>query len=191
MDKTIRICKQCGKKIIEGNKQKIYCNESCKVKYYKTHDKNGNIKKVIKKNCVVCGTGFVARRADIVCCSNKCKDIRGKELASVRWKKPSYTRECKACGIEFITKVKDKEYCCSSCEKGEGKRVDGVIEIKRSDLKNYEKVEKVKDMNCYRWLGIGKDLIIHSKESARLNNHSLQVYANKGWLELLKKGAEC
>ena len=26
------------------NKQKIYCNKSCKVKYYKTHDKNGNIK---------------------------------------------------------------------------------------------------------------------------------------------------
>lgn len=30
-----------------------------------------------KPNCVICGKPFLKRRKDSVCCSNKCKAIRG------------------------------------------------------------------------------------------------------------------
>lgn len=77
------------------------------------------------KNCIVCNKQFITNRAQQICCSKKCADIRHHMLMRERYnpqyahkkkmRKITYKKECVICNKTFETITPQKITCSPEC----------------------------------------------------------------------------
>jgi hypothetical protein len=70
--------------------------------------------------CVVCGKGFLPRRADVVTCSEPCRAERTRAYDAARQRARRAarmeTRTCEGCGADFQSPYLKQVYCSRPCK---------------------------------------------------------------------------
>lgn len=65
-------CKCCGMKLKQtpGHRQKIFCSDTCRLKWWNTHSEQRNIKTYHEFKCLTCGKTFISlgNRIRKYCC---------------------------------------------------------------------------------------------------------------------------
>lgn len=117
-------CKHCGKEFTVRFTTEKYCcracyKEACAIKIaqsnYEAREKRAKKAVVLDKVCVICGTPFLTKRKNVVCCSGKCAYEHNKNKARDKCREEHNVfkeRQCVVCGTVF-TKTHGLQVCCS------------------------------------------------------------------------------
>lgn len=111
--KSIRYCKECGKKIISSY-AKDFCCRSCATKYNNEHRDKSVYEKVASKLRKV-KTSFANRKHCVVCG----KELQGHQTkyCSIRCKNhDKHKNICEFCGKEFESNIKNARFCSAACQ---------------------------------------------------------------------------
>lgn len=90
------------------------------------------------RKCVVCGTEFMPRREEHICCCSKCSQKRWRIMNGLFFE--SDMKKCVICGTEFLQKS-TRHICCS--EKCQRKR-NAMISKEPQKKRYHEQREKQK-----------------------------------------------
>lgn len=77
MKQKVKLCKECGEPFIPVKRQ-VFCNSTCKQRYYRKRDKN-----VTEIECEVCGEVFIPNHLNRKYCSDEC----GEEMDRIKRKR--------------------------------------------------------------------------------------------------------
>ena len=129
-DKTLYVCKHCGKTFHRRKQetdQCLFCSRQCASAYKAEHRPmvQGTFYFGFELKCQHCGNTFFSYSKNARFCSKECKKDWDKEHA-----KPMtlYLKECQHCGKKFWTKYKNQLYCSLKCQ---DRTIDKKREIRR------------------------------------------------------------
>jgi len=74
-DTSNKTCRHCGVEFSTTLEFKIYCSDGCQRKNYRKLHPHHKKKGPFKKECVVCGSDFVSKQVNALCCSMACREI--------------------------------------------------------------------------------------------------------------------
>lgn len=105
------------------------------------------------KNCIVCNKQFTTNRAQQICCSKKCADIRHRMLMRERYnpkyaqkkrqEKIVYKKECVICNKIFETLTPQKITCSPECRAERDRAMRRIYQRnKRSEKRETKKQRK-------------------------------------------------
>lgn len=133
-DKSLYVCKQCGKifhRRKRGEDQCEFCSRECSGKY-KTEHRQMTQKKFFfgfQLICKQCGNTFFSSSKTATFCSEECR---------LQWKSEHaapmliYFHECEHCGKKFESPQKTRKFCSDGCQR---KSYDKKHEIRRRTRK--------------------------------------------------------
>jgi hypothetical protein len=106
MTNATRLCDRCGADISALRRNARRC---------KTCPTRQPLGAIPERACEICGTIYIPKRRDSVCCSRACNGLRYNRLYAARQKAAEPERTCPGCETTFKAWRTDQKYCTAEC----------------------------------------------------------------------------